>query len=243
MRRFLLFSLCSALVFTAVLFGSSARPASASVPIDHFSYAGGGVCQATSVSIPINASGYRPIAEPFTTILRMNGVVYNSFTGTDPAKTYSGVSNYGGIFSTQSFPYTFNWSTVYSIDPYHNFSITAVCSAAGAGPAVTISYYTGAALFNDGRLNSNDGAETFALYCDGDVITVFAVDPVTSKGTLAFTVTPAELSKFPVKPGTAIKIKSAMGATLYRLTTGELQVNRLETTGKIYKFIFNGCPA
>jgi len=100
---------------------------------------------------------------------------------------------------------------------------------------------SGTCQSGDGRLNC-DAAQTVAVYClsDGSV-KILAIDAVTNNGTLAFIASPTEIAKVPAKPTKNTAIKSGMDATLYRLTSGELQVNRNEPSGKPYVFIFNGC--
>jgi hypothetical protein len=96
--------------------------------------------------------------------------------------------------------------------------------------------------FTDGRLNNCDAGQTAAVYClaDGSV-KILAI--YKSKGYDALLVTPAEIAKVPAKPAVNTAIKTGNGATLYRLTSGELQVNRAEdVTGKLYSFIFKDCP-
>ena len=95
------------------------------------------------------------------------------------------------------------------------------------------------------ELNSraSDAGETFAVYCQSDgsvkVITIHQ----DSKGYPAFTASPKEIAAVPNKPAANTAIKSGDGATLYRLTSGQLQLNRAEFgTGKRYSFIFNDCP-
>jgi len=112
----------------------------------------------------------------------------------------------------------------------------------GVNVTISCSFPTGA-YFGDGRLNAKDAGETFALYCSSGVLNVWTIDPATSVGKFAFSVTPAEIAAFPAKPTVNTAIKSGGGATLYRLTSGQLQVNRNEKTGKTYAYIFNGCPA
>jgi hypothetical protein len=92
--------------------------------------------------------------------------------------------------------------------------------------------------FTDGRMNSHDGAETAAVYCESDGgVTVYAV--VKSVGTLAFKVTKAELDAVPAKPEHNTLIKAGLGMSLYRLTTGELQINAPDN----YVFTWDGCTA
>jgi hypothetical protein len=52
-----------------------------------------------------------------------------------------------------------------------------------------------------------------------------------------------KIAKVPKNPTVNTVIKSGNGATLYRLMSGELQVNRAEDgTGKMYRFVFSDCP-
>jgi len=124
-----------------------------------------------------------------------------------------------------------------------------------SGPNVEVSYFSGSCsgtatslLFPDSRLNQDPG-QTVTAYCQngggiytGGTLSVYTIDPVTSKGVFAFNVTPAEIAAVPAKPAVDTVIKSGSGATLYRLTSGELQLNRPEPSGKMYAFRFADCP-
>jgi hypothetical protein len=77
--------------------------------------------------------------------------------------------------------------------------------------------------FHDGRENCNDAGQTDAVYCKDGGVTVYAL--YKEVGYLAFTVTKAELASFPEKPARNTLIKQGKGAELYRLTSGELQLN------------------
>jgi hypothetical protein len=95
----------------------------------------------------------------------------------------------------------------------------------------------------DDRLNKCDSGQTAAVYClsDGSV-KVMSIHS-DSKGYLAFIASPTDIAKVSAKPAINTPIMSGDGATLYRLTSGELQVNRAEAlagnaTGKSYQFIF-----
>jgi len=135
-------------------------------------------------------------------------------------------------------------SVSYTIPSNGTYDIWAGNDVYSNGVTITIRcFFPTGTYFGDGRLNATDAGETFALYCSSGVITVFGIDPVTSAGKLILTVTPAEIAAFPAKPTVNTAIKSGGGATLYRLSSGQLQVNRNETTGKFYAYIFNGCPA
>jgi hypothetical protein len=81
--------------------------------------------------------------------------------------------------------------------------------------------------------------QSAAVYCREHNIEIYAVNE--SVGYFAFTVTPQELAKFPLKPEHNILIKQKLGARLYKLTSGLYQVNRIKPDGKEYTFIFEGC--
>jgi len=99
----------------------------------------------------------------------------------------------------------------------------------------------GGPLFDDGRLNDADAVETSAVYCleDGSVRIYIPGNP--SWG-VAFTASPAEIARVPKKPAKNTLIKEAKGARLYRLTTGELQLNSPMNEHSDYVFIFKDCP-
>ena len=90
--------------------------------------------------------------------------------------------------------------------------------------------------FDDGRVNSNDATETAAVYCEDDGgVSVWNI--VNSKGYFAFTVTADELAEIDDYPEQNTLIKSGSGVSLYRLTSGELQINAPNN----YVFIWDGC--
>jgi hypothetical protein len=121
-------------------------------------------------------------------------------------------------------------------------SASATCTA--PKPALTSTNSVGGyfgPLYYDNRLNDKDGDESVAIYCEVDgSVKVLAL--YNQKGVAAFIATPAEIATVPKSPTINTVIKSGNGATLYRLTSGELQVNRTEDNGKMYHFIFKDCP-
>src|SRR5262249_23501471 len=93
-------------------------------------------------------------------------------------------------------------------------------------------------IFTDGRINSHasDAAQTAAIYCESDGgVTIWAVK--NSVGTFAYTVTGAQIKVVPAKPAKNTLIKKAFDIALYRLTSGELQVNAPNG----YLFRWAGC--
>ena len=96
-------------------------------------------------------------------------------------------------------------------------------------------------LFSDGRMNDSDAVETAAVYCQDDG-SVRVYVPNVPTWTIGFTASLAEIASVPKKPATHTLIKQGGGARLYRLTTGELQVNSPQSAQADYVFIFKDCP-
>jgi hypothetical protein len=94
-------------------------------------------------------------------------------------------------------------------------------------------------LFNDGRLDADGAFQSVALYCDGTTLIAYAI--FESKGYFAFKLTQDEINEYPDYPDHNVLIKQAKGVRLYRLTTGELQVNRDTPDGKQYSIILDSC--
>lgn len=98
-------------------------------------------------------------------------------------------------------------------------------------------------LFNDGRVNVYDALQSVTAYCVnyGDV-QVWAVK--NSQGYYAFTATKAELNAQPRNPAQPLLIKEGMGVQLWRLPSGQLQINGpsydSSATGQ-YAFAWSGC--
>jgi hypothetical protein len=141
-------------------------------------------------------------------------------------------------------------ATFYKLDGTQIGTITVVATSTPAGYSSTITPYRIVIIdndcnrcsFTDGRLNCNDAGQTAAIYCKPDgsveVLAIFE-----GKGYPAFTASPAEIASVPAKPAKNTLIKQGNGAFLYRLTSGQLQVNRREdgTPAKDYSFRFNDC--
>ena len=100
-------------------------------------------------------------------------------------------------------------------------------------------------LQEDGRLNRADAAAGSVVYClpDGG-IAVYDVDTL-SRGDLALSITAAELATFPAVPteNTLVDSSASGAIRLYRLTSGELQLNSpgIYPSDPEYVFILNGC--
>jgi hypothetical protein len=109
-------------------------------------------------------------------------------------------------------------------------SVNGACSAAGNGP-----------LFSDGRLNSGDATQSAAIFCDkGSVVVYYRGNP----WQIVLKVTTAEIDRVPSLPAqnTVIKQNAKVGVALYRLTSGELQINAPGDEKGPYSFTFTDCP-
>jgi hypothetical protein len=153
-------------------------------------------------------------------------------------------TDFKGTYGTSEItplPFSFNYASLRTdeiwgiVATQGNFFVSVSCvdsSAAGLGPCP---------IFLDGRLNDCDADETAAIYCEADgSVMVMAIWQ--GKGYDAFSASPDEIALVPKKPTANTAIKSGNGATLYRLMSGQLQVNRAaDDTGKLYRFIFDDC--
>lgn len=75
-------------------------------------------------------------------------------------------------------------------------------------------------------------------------IEVLGIDPKTAKPRKTLYVTAATLAKLPEKPETNTLISSYYEFSLYKLTTGEYQLNvGPDTEKKVKVIIWTGCPA
>jgi len=133
-----------------------------------------------------------------------------------------------------------------------NYTFTDVDAAYIAGITVTVYNTSGGAVGGpssvsancgggtctepDNRMNSEckNADQSVAVYCDGGTLSFYAI--YHGKGTLAFRMTQAELSRFPATPARNILIKQAMGVRLYKLSSGQYQVNRAKQDGSDYWF-------
>jgi len=94
----------------------------------------------------------------------------------------------------------------------------------------------------DGRENINDQAAGAAIYCNDYGIDVYDLD-ISGNGTLSFTADWAEVLSVPRIPAENTLIDGAPGFALYRLTTGEMQLNGVMEfpVGAPYIYIWGGC--
>ena len=102
-------------------------------------------------------------------------------------------------------------------------------------------YQSKCAVIRDERMNWKDSHATAAVYCNSAGVDVYSLD-WSGNGTFVFRATLAEINNVPAVPATNTLIDGRGGFALYRLTSGELQVNTPPNwEGKIYEFIWAGC--
>jgi hypothetical protein len=221
----------------SIILLSLAKPAHAagvSVTYDGFT----GSCSATGTSIL--AVGHSTGVASFNGKLQLASNVYN-YVSSLPLGTFN--TSFTVTFTSVSWPasiplpYTLTvtiaviggQTTVVNINCHSDGTFDVnFGGGVGRGP-----------LFTDGRINNDDAGETVAIYCSKGDVTVFAI--FEGKGYLAFKVTKAELDKLPKHPAQNLLVKEAKGARLYKLTTGELQVNRASGEGTEYVYRWSGC--
>jgi hypothetical protein len=101
---------------------------------------------------------------------------------------------------------------------------------------------------NDQRINCL-GNEYYGVYtretANGSCyIDVLLIDQATGRGRRGIRLTPREQTRIEDFPEENTLIESYYETSLYRLTTGEWQVNAGPTAeGKVYVVVFTGCPA
>jgi hypothetical protein len=100
----------------------------------------------------------------------------------------------------------------------------------------------GPTVFNDGRLNNRDYWESAAVYCEDGGITVYGYHHEWGSF-LAFKISKAQLAKYPAKPASNILIIEKYGIRLYKLSSGEYQINAATNDpGKQYVYRWGqGC--
>jgi hypothetical protein len=173
--------------------------------------------------------------QTFTLTLNIPGET-DTFTGAFVGQLYNvtvtNVFTFTGVAPSDG---TWSWSAISTTPPgtlnFANWTWSWSATACpGTGP-----------IFPDGRLNSNDAQQTAAIYCDNGGVTVYV--PGTPKWYRAFHASKDEINKVPKNPAKNTLIKQRLGARLYRLATGNLQVNapELNPTKGDYVFIFSDC--
>lgn len=127
-----------------------------------------------------------------------------------------------------------------------------ITTPSGSAAPITISNFSIAIAnrkdciggFFDGRVNNNiskDVAAPVAVYTDPFVVR--AIDPFTGDGHVVMTLSDNDLNvdqqDTPVIVAEALNPFTNSPITLYRLPTGEYQINTFQTDGKLYAIIWN----
>lgn len=95
----------------------------------------------------------------------------------------------------------------------------------------------------DGRVNAEDRAAEAAIYCTRYGVEIYDLNN-SGRGDFVFRSTWREIAAIPEKPEENMLIEGVPGFALYRLTSGEMQLNGpADWEGKQYVFIWNGCEA
>ncbi len=212
---------------------------------------------AGAFSVPRTATaavGFKPSATLYCTGVQVNG---GAPGGEYSVFYFSSLTTFGPVNADSSgnafIPFVPPFSLGESLDVGVNgtgFGVegTGFFTASCSNPAPVVSS-DGTPLFvcpnPDNRMNPacRTPWETAAVYCRGDgTVQIYKVD-ANSKGSLVLNVTPAQLAKFPLHPDHNTLIAESGGVRLYRLTTGEMQINASTATpGVDYVFTWDGCP-
>ena len=90
----------------------------------------------------------------------------------------------------------------------------------------------------DGRLNdgSDQLAAPVAVYDTDQGLDVYLINPENGNGDKIFTVTDDEVAKVDDEPIINTMLDGAKGVVLYRLTSGEFQINATNFDGSLYVF-------
>ncbi|MEO0561176.1 MAG: hypothetical protein AAF125_03630 [Chloroflexota bacterium] len=97
-------------------------------------------------------------------------------------------------------------------------------------------------VIQDDRINKDDRAAEAAIYCNQFGVDIYDIDTFGPATQLAFRATWAEVEAVPTSPSENTLIDGVPGFALYRLTSGEMQLNGpFDWEGKQYVFIWEGC--
>jgi hypothetical protein len=105
------------------------------------------------------------------------------------------------------------------------------------GDAITMANCDGGRI-GDGRLNdgSDQLAAPVAVYDTEQGLDVYLINPTNGNGDKIFTATDEEVADVGETPGANTIIDSANGVALYRLASGEFQINATNFDGSPYAF-------
>jgi hypothetical protein len=96
-------------------------------------------------------------------------------------------------------------------------------------------------IIDDGRINLQAWSKAIAYCSEEKGITIYQVNKESKVG-LVMHITAAELAALPAKPASNLLIKTVGNVSLYKLTTGEYQMNvGPDSEGKTQVFTWRGC--
>ena len=148
------------------------------------------------------------------------------------------------IYSTISYNCGTGWNGGHPTTPIHQMYFPGGCFKpvtvfVPKGPKGPDHYETQQEAAACQPINQNAMANV-ALYCQDGNLTVYAIN--NAAGYFAFALSKEVLASFPADLHKNALIREALGARLYRLSNGNLQINRVTSDpGKEYVFIWGGC--
>lgn len=92
------------------------------------------------------------------------------------------------------------------------------------------------------NMPDKDCAAPVVIYCSGDAIDIYSVDPATGIGTPLFYVSAEEIAAVGVPTDENAVLAAYPPVILSRLTTGEFQLNTEDSEKNPYIVVWNGCP-
>ena len=161
-------------------------------------------------------------------------IIHTSFAG----PVGMGSLGFSAFFRSGGEPFPFRigerFDTLINGKVVYRSSLILDCPGLGDG-TVTVAdeaFGGGSSAINDGRINPENYAPV-ALYCDGSVLTAYAIDG-TGVGTPAWTYNFAALSD---------ALPNQLGIALLHSPDVRFSILAAQPDGKQYLFVFNGCPA
>lgn len=97
-------------------------------------------------------------------------------------------------------------------------------------------------LVSDGRLNAYHCGSPLAIYCVGEGIDIYSVDPESGEGDLVVRLSKADIEAVGIPEGENATLIEVDGVLLSRLTDGKFQINTHYPDGKPYIIAWDGCP-
>lgn len=98
-------------------------------------------------------------------------------------------------------------------------------------------------LVGDGRLNALHCGAPISVYCEGEGIDVYAIDPESGDGRLLLRLSAEEIEAIGIPEGENVTLAEQDGVLLSRLTDGKFQLNATYPDGKPYIITWDACPA